>query len=164
MLVRAAEMLWQEGYNFSLDLIGQRTGDLSIPLEKSVQYLQSKHRKINLLRNISDEKLAKAYDYADVSIFISKHEGYGLPVAESLSHGTPVIATNYGSISEIAEFGGCLLVNPRDIFSLTNAMKSILNSKELLDSLKEEAKASKFKNWDDYSKELAYVLSGGAFK
>ena len=41
-----------------------------------------------------------------VHVFPSVHEGYGLPVAESLALGTPVITTEYGSTAEIAAGGG----------------------------------------------------------
>ena len=46
---------------------------------------------------VSDAELADAYQAARFSVLVSLHEGYGLPVAESLGYGTPVITTNYGS-------------------------------------------------------------------
>lgn len=49
---------------------------------------------------LSDEWLNRVYNIADVTINISCAEGFGLSTLESLSAGTPIIATNTGGLSE----------------------------------------------------------------
>jgi len=50
---------------------------------------------------------------ADVSVYPSFYEGFGLPVLEAMACGTPVITTNVSSMPEITGEAGCL-VAPTD--------------------------------------------------
>lgn len=54
------------------------------------------------LHDASDEELSWIYDHSLFSIYPSHYEGWGLPVAESIAHGVPCIASNTSSIPEIA--------------------------------------------------------------
>ncbi len=51
--------------------------------------------------NISDEELEQFYRQAWLVIYLSKHEGYGLPIAESLSYGNVTIASKNSSMYEV---------------------------------------------------------------
>ena len=84
---------------------------------------------------VGDDDLWNAYERAAFMIFPSLHEGYGLPIAEALAHGTPVITSDFGSTAEIARDGGCLLVDPRDDEQIVDAMRD--GRRELAFSLKE---------------------------
>ena len=52
--------------------------------------------------NVSDEELSWFYQNCLFSIYPSFYEGWGLPVAESIAHGAPCIASDASSIPEIA--------------------------------------------------------------
>lgn len=64
----------------------------------------SKHDVISL-GYVSDEHLPALYSGADLFVFPSLYEGFGMPVLEALACGTPVVATD---IPEIREAGGDL--------------------------------------------------------
>ncbi|WP_310619367.1 glycosyltransferase family 4 protein [Flexibacterium corallicola] len=51
----------------------------------------------------SQSELKKLYENAELLIYPSLYEGYGLPVGEALWHGTPVMASNATSIPEVAD-------------------------------------------------------------
>ncbi len=51
----------------------------------------------------SDTFVRSLFDGAKLFVFSSWAEGYGLPVAEALQHGVPVVASNATSIPEVAE-------------------------------------------------------------
>jgi glycosyltransferase involved in cell wall biosynthesis len=87
------------------------------------------------------------------------HEGYGLPVAESLAYGTPALTTDYGSTAEIAAEGGALTVDPRDDDALVNAMRRLLTDDDLVTELEQAAGARPIRTWDDYARELWDVLA-----
>ena len=72
------------------------------------------NRPVQTIRALPDELLWAAYRLAYCTVFASLHEGFGLPVAESLASGTPVITSNYGSMRDMASHGGALLVDPRE--------------------------------------------------
>lgn len=62
---------------------------------------------------------------ADLFVYPSLFEGFGLPVLEAMSCGTPVVASNNTSIPEVVGDAG-ILVNPCDIRELVIAMQTIL--------------------------------------
>jgi glycosyltransferase involved in cell wall biosynthesis len=54
------------------------------------------------LENASDEELAWLYQNCKFSVYPSFYEGWGLPIAESITYGTPCVASNSSSMPEIA--------------------------------------------------------------
>jgi glycosyltransferase involved in cell wall biosynthesis len=61
---------------------------------------------------------------AKATVFPSLYEGFGLPVLESMSLGTPVISSNTASIPEVAG-DAAILVNPYDTRAIADAIKSV---------------------------------------
>lgn len=156
-VLHAAERLWREGNDFELRLIGGK-GYRTEPFDRLLNSLRRAGRPIRADRSVGDDGLWAAYRDATFTVFPSLHEGYGLPVAESLACHTPVITTGYGSTAEIALGGGALTVDPRDDDMLTDAMRSLLNDPDLLHRLREEAAARPTRTWDDYSLELRKLV------
>jgi len=107
---------------------------------------------------VPEKDLEKAYASASFTVFPSLHEGFGLPVAESLSHGTPVITSNFGSTAEIGRHGGTLLIDPRDNHALTSAIRTLLRDPETLQRLRSEIATRPTRNWQNYADELWTVL------
>jgi glycosyltransferase involved in cell wall biosynthesis len=102
---------------------------------------------------VRDEDLWNAYRTARFTVFPSLHEGFGLPVAESLAVGTPAITSSFGSTAEVAADGGTLLVDPRDDADLTAAMRRLLTDADLVQDLAAAAAARPRRTWDDYARE-----------
>ncbi|MGV8978008.1 MAG: glycosyltransferase family 4 protein [Cellulomonas sp.] len=163
-VLHAAERLWREGARFDLRLIGG-PGWTDTGLAPAIAHLQSAGWPLETIGRVSDGQLWSALREASFTVFISLHEGYGLPVAESLACGTPVITSNFGSQQEIAERGGCLTVDPRDDDSVTAAMRRLLEEPATLARLRSEAVGRRRRTWDEYATELWATLveaGGGA--
>lgn len=152
-LLAAAERLWDEGLRFELQFIG-RAGWGSEDLVERVATLRRRNRSVRLRAGVSDQELAEAYRNARFSVFPSLHEGFGLPVAESLASGTPVLTTRYGSMSEIAQGGGCIQVDPRSDDELADAMRRLVLDDALVAGLRQEALARNERSWDDYAQHV----------
>ncbi len=151
-VLHSAEILWREGHRFTLSFYGGSGWGTEFP--DRVRALVRCGRSIVIRRAVSDQELEAAYRNARFSVFPSLHEGYGLPVVESLAHGTPVITTDFGSTAQVAAGGGALLVDPRNDADLTAAMRTLLTDDAILADLREQIVARPERTWADYAEEL----------
>jgi glycosyltransferase involved in cell wall biosynthesis len=159
-VLEAAERLWSQNHmSFELLFVGW-SGWLSEEFDELVAKLVSRGRPITVRKRCAEEELWAAYRLARFTVFPSLLEGYGLPIAESLASGTPVITSNYGSMAEAAEKGGCVLVDPRNVEELVRAMSLLLNDDDVLNKLREEALSIDTGTWESYANELWDFLTG----
>jgi len=79
---------------------------------------------------ISDEDLTKLYNMAYVSAFVSRYEGFGLPVLESMMCGVPVLTSNNSSLGEIAK-DAAILADPFDLNDITRGLNELLLNTDL---------------------------------
>ena len=158
--LHAAERLWREGLEFELRLVGG-IGWSDAVLRPAIERLVDAGRSITALGRVSDAQLLDEMQSADFVFFASLHEGYGLPVAEALACGTPVITSNFGSQLEIAELGGCLVVDPRNDDEVTGVVRRLLTRPDELQRLRIEAAARPVRTWDEYASDLWAFLCAG---
>ena len=151
-VLQAAEVLWREGLRFRLEFIGGSGWGDEFP--DRVAALSEAGRRVRSRRAVPDADLQQALASAAFTVFPSLHEGFGLPVAESLTFGTPVLTSDFGSLAEIAREGGCLMVNPRDDAELVDGMRRMMTEPGLLDRLTGEIAARSRRNWSDYATDL----------
>ncbi len=156
-ILHAAEVLWRRGLRFSLTFIGGRSWG-GTEFDATLAALQAAERPIERATGITDEFMYAAYRLARFTMFPSLTEGYGLPVAESLAVGTPVITSGFGSMAEIAD-RGALLVDPRDDESILSAMEALLTDDGLLQRLRDEAKGRPTSSWQDYAERCWSLLT-----
>lgn len=109
---------------------------------------------------VSDEDLPALYAGAALFVYPSLYEGFGLPVAEALACGAPVVSSNASSLPEV---GGdaVLYFDPRDVAALARALQRALADKALRNDLRARgfAQAKKF-SWDTAAQELLEYLGG----
>jgi glycosyltransferase involved in cell wall biosynthesis len=74
---------------------------------------------------VSFEDLPLFYNAADVFVYPSLFEGFGLPVVESMASGVPTITSRGSSLEEVAG-DGALLVDPLDTDSIARALERVL--------------------------------------
>ena len=79
---------------------------------------------------VSDQEQVLWYQAANAFVYPSLYEGFGLPVAEALACGTPVVTSNVSSLPE-AGTGLALCVDPSDTNSLADAMYQALTDRGL---------------------------------
>lgn len=158
-VLQAAELLWQDGVALSLLFLGNSGWGSSAFLDKTTE-LQRAGRRLHLVQGADDELLWAAYHAARVLVFPSLHEGFGLPVAEALACGTPVVTSNIGSMAELGQGGGALLIDPHDDAALASALRAVLGDDALHARLALAASARPVRTWDDYARECWAALTG----
>ena len=83
---------------------------------------------------VSDEDLVKLYNTADLFVYPSLYEGFGLPPLEAMACGCPVITSNTSSLPEVVGDAG-IMIDPNDIDGLTESMHKILTDQDLREEM-----------------------------
>ena len=159
-ILEASERLWLEGLGFELLFIGGYESTSGRDFDTYLRRLRADGWPVRIRRRASEAELWAAYRAARCTVYPSFIEGFGLPIAESLASGTPVITSSYGSMAEIAEGGGALLIDPRDVSDLEERMRQLLTDDELYERLRREALARDFGSWDDYARDVWDFFTG----
>lgn len=81
-------------------------------------------RRIIRTGYVDDEDLPALYSGATAFVYLSRYEGFGLPVLEAMQCGSPVIASNATSLPEVVGAAGVLL-DPDDAGGLAQAMRRV---------------------------------------
>ena len=88
--------------------------------------------RVRLLGFVSDRDRDALYAGADAFVYPSLREGFGLPVAEAMAHGTPVV-TSRGTATEEVAGGAAVLVDPTDVDDIAAGIaKAIAESRRLV--------------------------------
>lgn len=102
-----------------------------------------------MLHGLTDDHIVDLYKHAQFTVFSSFDEGFGLPVAESLSVGTPCIVSSAGSLPEITN-GSCPQVDPLDIMGWRSLIVKWLRNPDLVRAQRETiSKIYDSVTWDD---------------
>lgn len=79
---------------------------------------------------VSQEDLPHFYRAAELFVFPSLYEGFGLPILEAMSSGTPVICSNRGSLPEVAG-NAAMFFNPEEENEIVFCLKQMVTQPEL---------------------------------
>lgn len=90
--------------------------------------------QVFFLSRVQDEELAVIYQMAEVMVYPSVFEGFGLPVAEAQASGCPVITSKTSSLPE-AGGDAALYINPENPEEIGQALATVLSDQTLRESL-----------------------------
>jgi glycosyltransferase involved in cell wall biosynthesis len=94
-------------------------------------------KKVRFLGRVSDLDLMLLYSLADVFVFPSFYEGFGVPPLEAMACGAPVITSNTSSLPEVVG-DAALLVDPHDTGAIAQAMLRVLGDGQLQEELRQK--------------------------
>ncbi|WP_161604760.1 glycosyltransferase family 4 protein [Roseiconus nitratireducens] len=77
----------------------------------------------------SEQELAMLYGHAEMLIYVSKYEGFGIPPLEAMACGCPVIASDTSSIPEVTG-DAAVLVDPTDSEAVAHSMERVWEDRE----------------------------------
>lgn len=140
--------------SLNIDIFGSLYPDCAEPLEAELK----RNPRITYHRYATDDEIDRAYARAKFSAFVSKHEGYGLPIVESLRHGVPCLTASFGAMGEVGAQGGCLMVDTREDRELVRGVQRLLVEPDLLTRLKREIAQRPKRSWGDYAQQIVSEL------
>jgi glycosyltransferase involved in cell wall biosynthesis len=125
-ILQAGRLLADEGRNFQFVVIGMDAAEL-----KSTAYLEQAMglnlgRYLEWAGNVPIQTLKQICCESDLLLYVSRLEGFGLPVLEAFACGLPVIASNTSSLPEVAG-QAALLVDPESPAAIARAVGKMMD-------------------------------------
>jgi glycosyltransferase involved in cell wall biosynthesis len=118
--------------------------------------------RLLFLGHVSDEQLRWLYQHAQLLLYPSTYEGFGLPPLEAMECGCPVVASNIPAVSEVVADAG-ILVDPSRQDAFADALCRILRNAELKAELVRAGRARSLAfSWDRTARETLEVLQRAA--
>lgn len=129
------------GPHKNIDRVAQALAGLPVRLEvigrlpqDRLTRLQADGLAVTARHDLSDAELAQAYAQADILMFPSLAEGFGLPILEAQSVGRPVITSDRSPMRDVAG-PGALLVDPEDPNEIRRAVERLVADADLRETL-----------------------------
>lgn len=145
-LLRAFELVAQQ--TDAELVLGGAEGWMTDELHQTLGSMKARSR-VRLTGFIPEQELASWLGAADVFVFPSRYEGFGLPPLEAMACGTPVVASTSSSLPEVLG-DDALLADPDDIEEIAHAIQRLLTDSALAADLRVRGiqRATRF-TWDE---------------
>jgi glycosyltransferase involved in cell wall biosynthesis len=117
---------------------------------------------VHLAGFVDDADLPALYAAADAFVYVSFHEGFGLPVLEAMAVGTPVITSDVSSLPEVAG-DAAVTVDPRSVDAIAAGLRSVLDDPQRAAELGRagRARAAAF-TWERTARQTLDLLTATA--
>ncbi len=135
-VLSAFEEVLKRHPHVQLVVVGPSTWDTS----ESKRVASRLNGAVRLTGFVSDHDLHQLYSGAVALVYPSLYEGFGFPILEAMSRGTPVITSNTSSMVEVAG-GAALLVNPFSVEGLAGAMQQMIEDPSLRTKLAKQGRS-----------------------
>ncbi len=124
---------------------------IGIPTAEELMLLQRSNIEYENYSNLTSACILKEYRSADMLLFSSTYEGFGLPIIEAQATGRVVVTANISSMPEVAA-DGAIFVNPYEIDSISEGVSNAIHGTELrADLIKKGLNNSRRFSLDNFS-------------
>jgi glycosyltransferase involved in cell wall biosynthesis len=123
-LLRATGLVARGHEGLTLDVVGENRTEPRLDIARLIEQL-GVTANVRLSGFVSEEELSARYAAADVAVYLSEYEGFGMPVLEAMASGVPVVTSSRPATSEL--FGSAArLVDPRDVSAIAGTIDALL--------------------------------------
>jgi glycosyltransferase involved in cell wall biosynthesis len=124
----------QYNLRHKLIIVGKNLGSIDF-----LNFVKSDQEKELIHFNyIPDKDLPLLYNAAEIFVYPSLYEGFGLPLVEAMACGTPIVASNSPPMPEIVGDAG-LFVDPLDVSQMAQTIYEVLADENLRSNLREKS-------------------------
>jgi glycosyltransferase involved in cell wall biosynthesis len=140
VVIKAIAVLRQRGYNLSLTLVGGGKGPAQKLIKDSIAFLDPSGVFVKQLDFLPKDELLTHLALADLFVFASGCETFGITLLEGMAVGLPIACSNRSSLPETLQDGG-VYFNPEDSESIAVAIEQIIQIPALRLAIAQRAKA-----------------------
>jgi len=146
-VVKAIADLRKKGFKIKLKLVGDIENNSYKLLDSQLKLSDPKREFIQVYGHVNHHKLSSFYKSADIFIFASSCESFGITLLEAMSHSLPIACSKLSSMPETLGNTG-LYFNPLNHNSITQTLQKLIVQKKLRKKLGDAAnKRSKKYSW-----------------
>jgi glycosyltransferase involved in cell wall biosynthesis len=159
-LIKAFYKIKKSGIDYKLVIAGKRGWDYKeiFDIIKNLR-LQT---DVIFTGYVPEEDLPILYNAADLFVYPSLYEGFGLPPLEAMACGTPVITSNVSSLPEVVGGAG-VMVDPNCVDGLAKELNEVLKNDDLRKDLRAKGlERAKMFSWNKTAKETLSIYEGTA--
>jgi glycosyltransferase involved in cell wall biosynthesis len=150
--IQAMSLLLFEDKNLKIICVGKPFNHFEVELLK-----KSGIENRVFSQHVDDITLDTLYHYAQVFVYPSLYEGFGIPILEAFSNGCPCCISESSCFPEVAQ-NAAMYFNPEDIHSIYTSVKKILLNNSLQNDLKERGNERlKFFSWKKSANEIKEI-------
>lgn len=160
-IIRAFSLVAQRLSEYQFLISGRNYTSPFIDIDKIIREVNQKLNREAILRIdfINDRDLPILYNIADLLIWISEYEGFGLPVLEALACGLPAITSPITSIPEVAGQAAIYIQDPKNINEIEKAIYRGLTDQQLRKELISQGLARKrIFSWEKSARKVLDAL------
>jgi len=133
VLIRAMAALRRSHPQARCELLGNP--EEMLPYADALARLAARLDSGTVLRGkVPDKELERAYATCTVMAFPSAHEGFGVPLAEAMVRGIPLVASRHTAVAEVAE-GAAVLLDGDDPLQLAEVLGAVIDDQATRDAL-----------------------------
>tara|TARA_Y100000310_G_C20699053_1_gene827981 strand:- start:2303 stop:3385 length:1083 start_codon:yes stop_codon:yes gene_type:complete len=157
-IVKAFHKFSSSDSNIDLAIAGNPSGAYFEEIEKYIEDNNLLDR-VKFLGHMNDGQLSYIYKKSFAFVFPTLIEGFGMPVAEAMDCGVPVITSNQSSLKEVGGNNSSILVDPYNPEDISKAMERLASDGELREALIKKGKEqSKLFSWEISARKLFEVI------
>ncbi|RTL71220.1 MAG: glycosyltransferase family 1 protein [Hyphomicrobiales bacterium] len=121
-------------------------------------------QRVRVLGAVPNTAVHELYGASDLFVLASRFEGYGMALAEAISHGLPIVSTRAGAIPDTVPGGAGLLVPPDDAGALADALRRLIADTRARRELAAGARdaALRLPTWSDAGRLFADAIEHAA--
>ena len=162
-LVKAIRICQKKGLNLSLELIGGGEGYYTELVLNEIAVARQEGCKITIKGFVEHQKVLEEMSLADIFIFPSVCETFGITLAEAMYIGVPIICAKASSLPDLLEDGG-LYCNADSPISISVCIQEAINNpKDTVSRAKLAQKISKKFSWRRASQKTFELIERSAF-
>lgn len=148
----------RKNINYKLVIVGKK-GWMYEDVFNSIKELGLEN-EIVFTDYIPEKDLVYIYNGADIFVYPSLYEGFGLPPLEAMSCGVPVVTSNTSSLPEVVG-KAAVLIDPYDVKQLSDAIYWVLTNRGLRENLIGNGlRRARLFSWQKAARELSSVFNG----
>ncbi|MGB9133330.1 MAG: glycosyltransferase family 1 protein, partial [Methanosarcina sp.] len=138
-----------------------KIGNSQVPgaREKLVELIETLglQEEVIFVGYVSENDITKYYNAADLFVYPSLYEGFGMPPLEAMACGTPVVTSNVTSLPEVVA-DAAITIDPHEVNAFVEAMYNVLTDEKLRENMIDKGlKRAQLFNWERSAEEMHRV-------